>query len=267
MSTSNFGMTTPAFGASNWHTPINNNLDLIDAILARIVNAPGGNCKGLWVNNTAYVLDDIVVDFDGAVFKCAVAHTSATSPTTFTTDRTSNPTYWNAISIFHTSGEALGGRRQVVAQAATEFNLTGLLDSTNPLYGYRISGSYKSTAGTPGNLEFRFTNAGTPITGTYRYSYRKLGTGAGAGSTSATNYAPISNAMSNGNPVSFILDVILHGTNKGAAYKTWHYDSSAFCTNEGMIDVATATAVDGVQFLNTGTTIDASAAVIKRPMG
>jgi hypothetical protein len=48
----------------------------------------------LWVNSTVYAIGARTRDTDGSRWKCAVAHTSPAGPTTFASDRASNPTRW-----------------------------------------------------------------------------------------------------------------------------------------------------------------------------
>ena len=91
--TTNYSLKKPAFSDENWHTPLNENFDVIDALLSAL--GISSTFKGVWQNATAYTAGDYVVDSTTHdIYVCLVGHTSAASPTTFASDRTTNPTYW-----------------------------------------------------------------------------------------------------------------------------------------------------------------------------
>lgn len=82
---------------SNWSDAANNNTVLLDAIIGSYFTI--NNLKGIWTNSTVYAVDDAVVDsVSGVVYKCLVANTSPATPTTFTQDRTDNPSYWGGYT-------------------------------------------------------------------------------------------------------------------------------------------------------------------------
>lgn len=81
----------------NWTEKMNNNLMTLDAVLSTFFVAT--NLRGPWTNSTSYAVGDAVVDVSLAiVYKAAVAHTSASTPTTFLEDRTAHSTYWYTYS-------------------------------------------------------------------------------------------------------------------------------------------------------------------------
>lgn len=90
--TTNYGFNIINYDFPRWHTYEWQNWDILDVVLqaSGIVNV-----KGIWINSTAYVVGERVVDSDdGSLWRVLVSHTSASSPTTFLADRTANPTYW-----------------------------------------------------------------------------------------------------------------------------------------------------------------------------
>jgi len=63
-----------------------------DNVLASLIAGPGWNqYKGTWVNNWAYVVND-VVNFDGYTYICLVANTNQSPPTS-----PGNNTYWQLV--------------------------------------------------------------------------------------------------------------------------------------------------------------------------
>lgn len=93
--TSNFSLIVPFFDAPNWGFAFERNMDIIDAVLSTTSSV--GNIVGPWESNTAYGVDDRVVDMtNNTVWQCAVAHTSGSG--TFAQDRIAHPTYWDAVS-------------------------------------------------------------------------------------------------------------------------------------------------------------------------
>lgn len=98
--TANFNFPIIAFDVATWHEYMYNFMDTLDALLARYISAPGLVNEGIWVNSTAYVVNDLTVDnVDGTIWQCLVSHTSAASPTLFAADRAANPTYWSNYSV------------------------------------------------------------------------------------------------------------------------------------------------------------------------
>jgi len=75
-----------------WHTGFANTVHAIDRVMFRIATGQGVT---IWANNTDYEGTDLVISpEDGTFWECLVAHTSATSPTLFSADRTANPSFW-----------------------------------------------------------------------------------------------------------------------------------------------------------------------------
>ena len=93
--TTNLNLELIDFNKATWHDDAWNNYKIIDAACAVL----GLSIKGLWANSTAVVVGEFWVDgTDGSIWQVNVAHTTAASPTTFSSDRTSNPTYWSQIN-------------------------------------------------------------------------------------------------------------------------------------------------------------------------
>lgn len=93
--TNNFKLSIPFFDAPVWGQSFEKNMDIIDAVLATAGVVSG--IVGEWANNTAYGVDDRVVDStDNTVWQANVAHTSGSG--TFAQDRAANPTYWSIVN-------------------------------------------------------------------------------------------------------------------------------------------------------------------------
>lgn len=92
--TPQFGLKLINYDVVGWQGADYDNLRLIDALFG---NTGVASVKGVWENDTAYVVDDRVFDAQtGAFYVCAVSHTSAVSGT-FASDRAAHPTYWNVV--------------------------------------------------------------------------------------------------------------------------------------------------------------------------
>lgn len=93
--TTHFKFSVPDFITEPWHTALQTTFSEIDAAMF-LAFVEGGATP--WANSHAYTVGTIVYDTtDGTLWRCAVAHTSAATPTTFVTDRTAHPTYWTSI--------------------------------------------------------------------------------------------------------------------------------------------------------------------------
>lgn len=97
--TPNLGLTKPDFNQVTWHDEVNGNFDILDSVLGAVQSVP---TLQIWENNTAYLVDDFVIDPDTSEFyQCLVAHISAATGT-FADDRVVNPTYWILFADFAT---------------------------------------------------------------------------------------------------------------------------------------------------------------------
>ncbi len=92
--TTNYRLALLNPNARSWADEDHSNWTVVDTVLFALSGLSG--ILGAWVNSTAYIVGDRLIDTDGAVYQCAVANTSA-STDTFTADRTANPTFWNLI--------------------------------------------------------------------------------------------------------------------------------------------------------------------------
>lgn len=96
--TANFRLYLPNFNDRGWDSEINGNTRVIDAVLGKY--AAIRNIVGVWENSTAYSVDDTVVDStDGTLWAANSNLTSSTSPTTFSQERTNNPSYWRSVTV------------------------------------------------------------------------------------------------------------------------------------------------------------------------
>lgn len=94
--TSHLRLPIPDFLQEPWHSDLENSIRAIDTALYQAILAQSVTN---WANSTAYAVGALVIDaLTGLLWTCGVAHTSSTTPTTFATDRTNHPTYWNGIA-------------------------------------------------------------------------------------------------------------------------------------------------------------------------
>lgn len=102
--TANFNLRVPNYDEPQWHVPIDDNWDILDATLGLFVRV--SNIRGPWKNATAYVVGDRVVDtVTGLLYETQTAHTSA-STGTFAEARAAGPTLWSRIDQFDTDPSA-----------------------------------------------------------------------------------------------------------------------------------------------------------------
>lgn len=95
--TENFSLRLVNFDALSWGTYEHQNWKVVDALLFNVIAI--SNIQGIWDNAISVTVGQRYVDGDdGTIWEVDVAHTTASSPTTFASDRSSNPTYWTEIS-------------------------------------------------------------------------------------------------------------------------------------------------------------------------
>lgn len=98
--TTNYKFKLTAFDVVTWHDAEHDNWRSVDALMGAFFAAPG--LTGVWSNSTTYTVGQLAVDgVDGKVYEVLVGHTSAASPTLFSTDRATNSTYWEVWLISH----------------------------------------------------------------------------------------------------------------------------------------------------------------------
>lgn len=91
-----FRFGIPDFLSSPWHADFQALIRAIDSALYSDLILGGAT---IWTNSTAYLVGHVVISpNDGTIFACAVAHTSAVTPTTFAADRVAHPTFWNPLA-------------------------------------------------------------------------------------------------------------------------------------------------------------------------
>lgn len=104
--TTHLGLPLPNFDTTPWHDDVHEAFQLIDAVLYTLTGM--SSLKGIWANSTSIVIGERYLDdITGEVYQCVVNHTSAASPTTFSADRTANPTYWKLIDAGSIAAVAL----------------------------------------------------------------------------------------------------------------------------------------------------------------
>lgn len=95
--TSNFKLLKVNFNWITWHDYEHANWDTVDALLYSITAI--NNIQGVWSNDLAVIVGDRYIDaLDGTIWEVLISHTTATTPITFTADRTANPLNWVVIT-------------------------------------------------------------------------------------------------------------------------------------------------------------------------
>tara|TARA_Y100000310_G_scaffold122525_1_gene121201 strand:+ start:3733 stop:5271 length:1539 start_codon:yes stop_codon:yes gene_type:complete len=95
--TTNFKLNLIDFEKIPWNSDTHDNWHIIDAILARYISI--NSFQGVWQNATTVTVGQRYVDSDDdIVYEVLVAHTTA-STGSFVTDRTTNSTYWQSVTI------------------------------------------------------------------------------------------------------------------------------------------------------------------------
>ena len=90
-------LALPPFDDVPWDEAVNGDFSILDAAVGRFFGV--ANLVGIWKNSTAYTAGQAVVDdSDGSMWTCAISHTSAAPPTTFSLDRGANPGFWTMIA-------------------------------------------------------------------------------------------------------------------------------------------------------------------------
>jgi hypothetical protein len=128
------------FNASGWHDYMNQNLTDLDTIINAI---SGFVATSPWTNSTAFVAGDKRIDSTNySIYICSVSHTSATSPTTFATDRANNPSYW---SIYTNPPNAMGSWATATAYKENTWVVNGfqyalcLVDHTSGVFATDVA--------------------------------------------------------------------------------------------------------------------------------
>lgn len=94
--TSNFNLRLVNFDALNWGEYERTNWEIIDGLLYNVIAL--SNVQGIWENAISVTVGQRYIDdSDGTIWEAQVAHTTASSPTTFSDDRVANPTYWQQL--------------------------------------------------------------------------------------------------------------------------------------------------------------------------
>lgn len=93
--TRHFRWGIPDFDTDPWHADFAAMVNSIDSSIYAALIATGATD---WTNSHVYGIGDIVISpDDGTLWVCETAHTSAVSPTAFTTDRLAHPSYWVSL--------------------------------------------------------------------------------------------------------------------------------------------------------------------------
>lgn len=96
--TANFNLRVPNYDEPQWHVPVDENWDILDATLGLFVRV--SNIRGPWKNATDYVAGDRVVDtLTGLLYETQTDHTSS-STGTFAEERADDDTLWDRIDQF-----------------------------------------------------------------------------------------------------------------------------------------------------------------------
>jgi hypothetical protein len=91
-STANFGLGVPYFDTPGWGDHLENDLDIIDAVLH--ASSLFLSVSGVWENSHTYAVGARVIDSEnGFVYQALAGHTSSGTGV-FSTERAAHPTYW-----------------------------------------------------------------------------------------------------------------------------------------------------------------------------
>lgn len=95
--TYHFRFPIPQFNVTPWHGDMEAALQAMDNLIYTMMVS---NDITLWANATTYSVGQLRIDaVSGVVYQCRVSHISASSPTTFSADRASHPTYWSEFAL------------------------------------------------------------------------------------------------------------------------------------------------------------------------
>jgi hypothetical protein len=138
-------LTLPPFDSVPWDQAINNDLTVIDAAVGKFFGV--ANLVGVWQNATLYTVGQVTVDnTDGSMWSCAVANTSAVAPTTFSSDRATNPTFWIQAA---STAQDYAAQAQAFASNATASATAAATSATNAANSAAIvAGALPLTGGT-----------------------------------------------------------------------------------------------------------------------
>lgn len=178
--TTHYNFAKPDFDIVPWHDDVNTNFDSIDALIFAFTGV--GNVKGVWLNDTVYVVGDRVVDdTDGTLWQAQVSHTSAATGS-FADDRAANPTFWLQVGA---QASQSGFRNKIINggfdvwQRGTSFSQPGVLGTDRYTADrWRISGSF-SGGETLNITRQAFPLGQTDVPGNLRYFIRMERTVAG----------------------------------------------------------------------------------------
>lgn len=151
--TTNFRFGLPDFLSGPWHSDWYTLVRLMDSVLFDVTIA---SIVDEWENSTAYTVGKVRIDTtDGTMWISLIAHTSIASPSTFSTDRGANPTYWARFPVIDV------GTGNVVGPVASTDNAIVRYNGTS---GVSIQDSVVTIDDTTGKITgSRFGNTGVKI--------------------------------------------------------------------------------------------------------
>lgn len=142
--TTNYKFKLINFNTGPWHDLEWSNWREVDALIYTYFNI--ANVQGIWANSTAYTAGQRVIDaVVSRVFQCDVNHTSAATPTTFSADRLTHPTYWSDIGV---APEYLGAWATTTAYLANQYVSNGhqyavcVVDHTSGTFATDVTSGY-----------------------------------------------------------------------------------------------------------------------------
>jgi len=96
----NYNLPIPDFATKPWHLYMEQLIRTLDGLLFAMTGVT--NIQGVWLNETAYVIGDGVVEAQtGLQFEALVDHTSS-ADITFEEERLAHPTYWQEMQVVPT---------------------------------------------------------------------------------------------------------------------------------------------------------------------
>ena len=127
MTTQFLSLNTPDFDVSPWHDELNENFEILDAVLYSLFGV--SNLKGLYKNSTEVFEGDRYVDqTDGVIYEVVTTYVTDAFPTTFAEDRANNPANWIPVSIAAALDAAAAAEASAQEAADLVASVSGVAD-------------------------------------------------------------------------------------------------------------------------------------------
>lgn len=96
--TPNIRLVLPDYDQPGWDTEINDNLRVLDSLVARVISI-GGTYLGIYVPGASFILNNVVTDpATSRLWQAGSAFTTANTDT-FAQERAAHPTHWTDVTV------------------------------------------------------------------------------------------------------------------------------------------------------------------------